>query len=64
MNNIETLRKNRGMTRPELAQKMEVKPGTIYQWERGIRNPEITSIVRLADLFGVSLDYLMGRTGT
>lgn len=61
MNNIERLRKSRNMTRPELAQQLGVKPGTIYQWERERRNLDITWAVRLADIFEVSLDYLLCR---
>lgn len=61
MNNIETLRKGRNMTRAELGKHLGVHPGTVYQWERELRNPELNYAVRLADFFEVSLDYLLGR---
>lgn len=62
MNNIEALRKEKKMTRPELAKQLKVSPATLYCWERGTRNPELPSLIRLADILGVSLDYLLGRT--
>ena len=32
-------------------------------YEQGRREPDLTTLVRLADLFGVSVDHLIGRTG-
>ncbi len=61
MNNIEYLRKARSMTRQELGDRLGVKPPAIYKWERGRGQPQMDTAIRLADFFGVSLDYLMGR---
>ncbi|MCL2343500.1 MAG: helix-turn-helix domain-containing protein [Firmicutes bacterium] len=36
--------------------------GTISKWRNGIQYPSIESLVRLADYFNVSTDYLLGRT--
>lgn len=38
-----------------------VAPSTVSQWETGFKNPSRESIGKLADLYGVSIDYLMGR---
>lgn len=62
MNNIEAIRKARNLTRPELAKRLNVSESTIFCWERGKRNPELPSLIRLADTLEVSLDYLLGRT--
>lgn len=61
-NNIETLRKARNMTRQELAEIVGVRECTIYQWERYDAIPRTDSAVRLMEFFGVSLDYLLGRS--
>lgn len=61
-NNIERLRKDRGMTRPELAARLGVTPGTVYQWERYGNKPGVESVFRMMEIFNVSLDYLLGRS--
>ena len=61
LNNIECLRKARKMTRQELGDRLGVKPPAIYKWERGLGLPQMETAIRMADVFGVSLDYLMGR---
>ena len=49
------------MTRQELGDRLGVKPPAIYKWERGLGLPQMETAIRMADVFGVSLDYLMGR---
>lgn len=61
--NMEAARIAKGYTRPELADIIGVKPGTVFAWERGNgRNPELGSLIRMADALEVSLDYLLGRS--
>jgi len=36
--------------------------GTISKWKNGVQYPSIESLVKLANYFGVSTDYLLGRT--
>ena len=57
---IKELREQRGMTQKELAEKMQVSFQTISKWENGVNMPDITNIPKLADLFGVSADVLLG----
>ncbi len=59
---IKELRKERKMTVRELAQKMGVTHPTISNWENGICEPDLKSIAKLADIFGVTLDRLFNRT--
>ena len=56
---IARLRKKSGMTQAALAQKLNVSDKTISKWESGYGFPEITQFPILANLFGVSIDYLM-----
>lgn len=61
MNNIETARKAKGYTRPDLAALLKVQPGTVYAWERMGQLPELKTAIRMADILEVSLDYLFRR---
>lgn len=62
MNNIKILRLKHGLSCNELGDVIGVRGGTVTAWENGYRNPELGSLVRLADFFEVSLDYLLGRS--
>lgn len=62
MNHIRKLRKENGLSQQQLADKMFVNQTAVSQWELGATMPEPQAILRLADLFGVSTDYLLGRT--
>ena len=57
--NISRLRRKMGLTQTELADMLYVSNKTVSKWERGAGYPETPQLVRLADLFGVSLDTLI-----
>lgn len=57
--NITELRLLNNMTQMELAEKINYSDKTISKWERSESSPDISVLVQLADLFGVSLDYLV-----
>lgn len=59
--NLEPLRVKESMSREDLARRMGVSYMTVRNWERGNTEPSATQIKALADLFGVSTDYLLGR---
>ena len=56
---ILTLRKEKGMTQLELAEKMGVTDKAVSKWERDLSFPDINSIPKLAEIFEVSVDELM-----
>ena len=56
---ISTLRKEKGMTQLELAEKMGVTDKAVSKWERDLSFPDISSIPKLAEIFEVSVDELM-----
>ena len=58
--NISRLRKERGMTQERLAETLGVSFAAVSKWERGAATPELGLIVEMADLFGVSVDALLG----
>lgn len=57
--NIASLRQNAGMTQLELAEKLNYSDKAISKWERGESIPDVTVLKTIADLFGVTLDYLL-----
>lgn len=46
----------------EVAEELHVSKTTLSNWESGRRIPSVEAIEKLADLYGVSVDYLLGRT--
>lgn len=56
---ISTLRKEKGMTQLELAEKMGVTDKAVSKWERDLSFPDINSIPKLAEIFEISVDELM-----
>ena len=56
---ISSLRKEKGMTQLELAEKMGVTDKAVSKWERDLSFPDINSIPKLAEIFEVSVDELM-----
>ncbi|MBQ4081909.1 MAG: helix-turn-helix domain-containing protein [Clostridia bacterium] len=57
--NIADLRKDNGYTQLELAEKLNYSDKAISKWERGESVPDIAVLKEIADLFGVTLDYLV-----
>lgn len=58
---LKELRLKKGLTQTELGEKVGVKQNTFTNWENGKREPSFENLVKLADFFGVSLDWLFGR---
>ena len=59
---IRSLRISKNMTQGQLAQLINSNNKTVNGWERGIRVPSIDVIWQLADVFGVTVDELIGRS--
>ncbi|MEH7122076.1 helix-turn-helix transcriptional regulator [Bacillus sp. JJ1773] len=59
---IKKLRKERKITQEELGKKINVTKVSISGYENGIRNPDTDTLKKIADFFGVTTDYLLGRT--
>lgn len=60
MNRIKELRTQKGISQRALATDMYVNQTAVSQWERGATNPSTEMTLRLAEYFGVSVDYLLG----
>jgi transcriptional regulator with XRE-family HTH domain len=59
---IEKLRKQKGLTQSELGKAFGFRDSTISQYETGKRKPDSDTLGKIADYFGVSTDYLLGKT--
>ena len=57
--NIVQLRRKNGMTQIELAEKLNYSDKAVSKWERGESVPDISVLKSIADLFGVTVDYLI-----
>ena len=62
MNHYKEARKRKGISQAMLSAQIGVYQGSISQWEIGKTEPDVQNILKLADLYGVSTDYLLGRT--
>jgi transcriptional regulator with XRE-family HTH domain len=63
--NIATLRKSAAMTQLDLAERLNYSDKAVSKWERAESLPDITTLLEIADLFGVPLDALVrGETKT
>lgn len=58
---LRELRNQSGLTQNEIANKLGVSGQTILNWENGIYEPKINQLIQLADLFDVTVDYLVER---
>ncbi|MBE6631912.1 MAG: helix-turn-helix transcriptional regulator [Ruminococcaceae bacterium] len=59
--NIAALRGGNGLTQADLAEKLNYSDKAVSKWERGESLPDIVILKQIADLFGVSIDALIGE---
>jgi len=59
---LRQLRKEKGLTQAELAKLLSIGESTVSFYESGKRQPDYETLIRLAEVFNVSVDYLLGRT--
>ena len=57
---ILSLRTEKGCTQEQLAEMLGVSAAAVSKWERGNAYPDITLLPKIAEVFGVSVDYLLG----
>lgn len=56
---IAALRKEQGLSQAELAQRLKISPSAVGMYEQGRREPSAQLLVAMAEIFGVSTDYLL-----
>lgn len=58
---LQALRKAKGLTQSDIAQIIDVKLSTYQKYERDAVSPSYDTLLRIADFYGVTTDYLLGR---
>ena len=58
---IAELRRQRGWSQENLAERLGVTRQSVSKWESGASVPDLDKIIGLSELFGVTTDYLLGR---
>lgn len=58
---LRELRKTKKLTQAQFADAMGVSQSTVTFWENGKREPDLSTVVKLADFYDVTTDYLLGR---
>ncbi|MDE7406005.1 MAG: helix-turn-helix transcriptional regulator [Clostridiales bacterium] len=63
-NRIKSLREDRDLRQIDVAQATGIDQRSLSNYENGKTNPDSYAIIKLADFFGVTCDYLLGVTDT
>lgn len=59
---LKKLREEKEMNMKEVARALSLPYMTYVNWEKGEREPNSDMLIKLADFFGVSIDYMIGRS--
>ena len=59
---LKELRKSRGISQLKLAMDLSMNQNSISRYESGAREADYATLIKFADYFNVSIDYLLGRT--
>jgi transcriptional regulator with XRE-family HTH domain len=58
---LQSLREDNDLTQEELSKILSINRSTLANYEAGTREPNFALLIKIADYFNVSLDYLLGR---
>ncbi|MCZ8519302.1 MULTISPECIES: helix-turn-helix domain-containing protein [Paenibacillus] len=61
-NRIALLREKQAMTQEELSLKLDISRASLSHYEKNRREPDYDTLLKIANFFKVSIDYLLGRT--
>ena len=59
---LKEIRKSKGISQLKMAMDLNTNQNTISRYETGEREPGINELIKIADYFKVSIDYLLERT--
>lgn len=60
MNNLKNIRKSHKLTQEDVSRALNVSRATVSNWESGIYEPDLNSLVNLAKLFSVTIEEILG----
>lgn len=55
------LRKEKGLTQEEVAQKLNISSQAVSKWENDLTYPDVTLLVAIAEMFNTTVDFLLGK---
>lgn len=59
---LREIRKSKGISQMKLALDLNTSQNTISRYETGEREPGLDELIKIADYFNISIDYLLGRS--
>ena len=62
--NLRLLREEKGISQQKLADMLNISQQAIFKYEKTANEPDISTLIKLAEIFDVSVDYLIGNTET
>ena len=60
--NLRFLREEKGLSQQKLAEMLNTSQQTIFKYEKTASEPDISTLVQIADIFDVTVDYLIGNS--
>lgn len=61
MNNLFNLIRERGLNPRRVALDLNISEGTLSEWKSGKRQPNVSTLIKVADYLGCSIDFLLDR---
>lgn len=58
---IRELRESKNLRQEDLCKMLNIKQATLSNYEQNRRTPDVEMLIKIADIFKVSIDYLVGR---
>lgn len=60
--NLRLLREERGFSQQKLAEMLNISQQSVFKYEKTSNEPDISTLIKIADIFGVTVDYLIGNS--
>ena len=61
--NLSALRRERGWSQRKVSAELHISQALLSHYENGLREPRLDFVVKVCDYYGVTADYMLGRTG-
>lgn len=62
MKNLRNLRKQHNLSQQKLADILHISQQSIYKYENDITSPDLDTLIKMADFFNTSVDYIIGNS--
>ena len=60
-NRLAEIRKQHNLTQNDIAEKLDISPQAVSKWENDLTSPDIDTLIKLAEIFNISIDELVGK---